>query len=71
MTFVPVTTVTIIPSTAGSRYIDLIHSTGDPCAWIVRISKKFLWFRRNSTRVWFSDEQQALRFAQSKAQQTA
>lgn len=70
MTFTPVTTITVVPTKNRSRRIEVLHTTADPCAWKVRLSKIFLLFRWKSKRIWFSDYQQALRFARAEAEKT-
>ena len=51
----------------GQRIIDILYDRNDPLVWIVRSSKKFLWFRMNSSVISFQDEQQALQYAREKA----
>jgi len=62
-TAIGVNTNTILSNNNG-RCIELIHHADDPCVWIIRISKKFLWFRMNPSTTLFMDKQQALIFAQ-------
>jgi hypothetical protein len=56
--------ITTILSNNNGRCIELIHRADDPCVWIIRISKKILWFRINPSTTWFMEKQQALIFAQ-------
>ncbi len=43
--------------------IELIHRESDPGMWIVRRSKKILWFTLRISSDWFTDNHQALTFA--------
>jgi hypothetical protein len=55
--------VTII-SNARDCFIELTHRDADPGLWIVRRTRRFLWFRRRISSDWFNDERQANDFAQ-------
>lgn len=48
--------------------IELLHHSYDPCLWIIRRSRKVLWFRWNRSLYWFYDKQNALRFAARQAE---
>lgn len=63
------TNMNTILSNDNGRCIELLHRAEDACIWIVRSSKKILWFRMNATTVWFQDKQQALAFAQTQAEE--
>jgi len=56
---------TILSNTNG-LCIELLHRADDPCVWVIRKSKKFLWFRMHPSTTWFMDKQQALIFAQKQ-----
>ena len=56
---------TIIPSNGSGCCVELIHYPDDPASWIVRSSKKFLWFRTNSVTMRFISKEQALAYAQN------
>ncbi len=60
------TNVNTILSNEKGLCVELLHHTDDPSVWIVRNSRKFLWFRLNASTVWFFDKQQALTFAQKQ-----
>ncbi|MBP6672370.1 MAG: hypothetical protein KA247_04445 [Bacteroidetes bacterium] len=47
-------------SHSNGIFVELLHHADDPCVWIIRESKKFLWFRRNVSDVWFFTKEQAL-----------
>ncbi|HQT91607.1 MAG TPA: hypothetical protein PL001_06220 [Candidatus Kryptobacter bacterium] len=53
----------IIISNARDCFIELIHRDSEPAAWIVRRWTKSLWFKKRVSSHWFSDERQALEFA--------
>lgn len=53
----------IVISDAGNSIIEVIHHDSDPAVWIVRSWTKFMCFRKRVSSQWFSDEQQALAFA--------
>jgi hypothetical protein len=44
-------------------FIELIHRHSNPTVWIVRRSKKVLWFKKEISSGWFTDGHQALLFA--------
>gem|GEM_PF-1283555 len=54
---------TTVISNAADCFIQLIHSDSNPTVWIVRRSKKTLWFRKRISSDWFTSGQQALLFA--------
>lgn len=47
--------------------VELLHHADDPCVWIVRESKKLLWFRWKASTVWFFTREQAVAFAQRRS----
>ncbi len=63
------TNINTILSNENGRCVELLHRTDDPCVWIIRSSKKFLWFRMNTSTAWFLDKQQALIFAQEQREE--
>ncbi len=63
------TNVSTILSNESGLCVELLHNTDDPSVWIVRNSRKFLWFRLNASTVWFFDKQQALIFAQKQKEE--
>ncbi|MFA6540775.1 MAG: hypothetical protein WCT99_04170 [Bacteroidota bacterium] len=58
-------TTTIIQSNDSGRCIEMIHHPDDPANWIVRSSKKVLWFRTKSVTMHFLSKVQALAYAQN------
>jgi hypothetical protein len=58
--------INAILSNTNGLCIELLHRVDDPCVWVIRSSKKFLWFRMHSSTTWFMDKQQALIFAQNQ-----
>ena len=54
---------TVISNDANC-FIELIHRNLYPTVWIVRRSKKILWFRKQISSSLFTDGEQALLFAQ-------
>jgi len=60
------TNINTILSNNNGRCIELLHRADDPCVWVIRSSKKILWFRLNSSTKWFLDKQMALTFAQEQ-----
>jgi hypothetical protein len=67
MSTVPDKTTQTMQSYDGKRFVEITHRKSDPLVWIVRSSRKFLWFRMDPKTVWFQDAHQALQFAQEKA----
>jgi hypothetical protein len=55
--------VTII-SNSRDCFIEVINRDVDPSSWIVRRSKKLLWFKRRVSSDWFLNRQQAFAFAE-------
>jgi len=53
----------IVISKAAECFIELIHRDSNPTVWIVRRSKKHLWFKKQISSAWFIDGEQALSFA--------
>jgi len=60
--------VTII-SNSRDCFIEVINRDTDPSTWIVRRSKKFLWFKKRIVSNWFLDKQQAFAFAEKLLQE--
>lgn len=50
-------------SNNGTWKFELLHDKTDPCVWIIRRSRSFLWFRWKSSTYWFFDKNNALDFA--------
>jgi hypothetical protein len=44
-------------------FIELLHRDSDPGVWKVRRWKKFLFFKKRISSVWFIDGEQALAYA--------
>lgn len=63
------TNINMVLSNTNGHCVELLHRADDPCVWIIRSSKKFLWFRMNSSKTWFLDKQLALAFAQKQQEQ--
>lgn len=57
---------TILSNDSGCC-IELLHYAYDPSVWIIRRSKKVLWFRLNASTFWFYDKKNALTFARKQA----
>jgi hypothetical protein len=53
----------LVVSSDRDCFVELIHRESDPATWIVKRWKKFLWFKKKISSDWFSDEQQAMAFA--------
>ncbi len=51
----------------GIWKFELLHDKTDPCVWIVRRSRSFLWFRWQSSSYWFFDRNNALDFARTQS----
>jgi hypothetical protein len=62
-------TQTTIISNAAGCFIQLIHKDSNPTVWIVRRSKKFLWFKKTISSDWFTSGPNALEFARKMKQQ--
>jgi len=58
----------LVISKVADCFIELIHRDSDPTVWIVRRSKKNLWFRKQISSDWFIDGQQAMSFARKMKQ---
>jgi hypothetical protein len=54
--------ITVI-SNDREHFVELTHHDSDPAVWIVRRSRKFMWFKKRISSDWFYDKQQALVFA--------
>lgn len=53
----------IVIANESSCRIEIIHRKMYPTVWIVRYSKKYLWFRKRISSTWFIDQKQAMAFA--------
>lgn len=62
----PNSSVELLSQTNGIC-VELLHHADDPCVWIVRESKKLLWFRLKASTVWFFTKEQALSFAHRRS----
>lgn len=62
----PNSSVELLSQMNGIR-IELLHHADDPCVWIIRESRKFLWFRRKVSDVWFFTKEQALASVQRRS----
>jgi hypothetical protein len=58
--------INTILSNADGCCIELLHNAYDPCLWTIRRSRKFLWFRLNSSIHMFYDKRNALEFARKQ-----
>ncbi|NUN69182.1 MAG: hypothetical protein HUU02_05675 [Bacteroidetes bacterium] len=54
-------------SNNGTWVFELLHDRTDPCVWIIRRSRAFLWFRWKRSLYWFFDRNNALEFARTQA----
>lgn len=43
--------------------IELTHHDSVPVSWTIRHATRIMWFKKRIASHWFSDEQQALAFA--------
>jgi hypothetical protein len=57
----------MVISKAADCFIELIHRKSNPTVWIVRRSKKTLWFKKRLSSDWFTSGKQALSFARKSA----
>ncbi|MFA6469587.1 MAG: hypothetical protein WCW35_11870 [Bacteroidota bacterium] len=58
--------ISTILSNESGFCIELLHNACDPMIWIIRRSKKFLWFRLHRSNSYFYDKQNALLFARKQ-----
>ncbi|TAK52014.1 MAG: hypothetical protein EPO24_15490 [Bacteroidetes bacterium] len=54
---------TIIISNTRECHITITHDDTDPGAWVVHCSKKGLLIEKNLTTDWFTNKEQAVKFA--------
>jgi hypothetical protein len=50
-------------------FIQLIHSDSNPTVWLVKRSRKILWFKKRLSSDWFTSGQTALEFARKMKRQ--
>ncbi len=58
----------MVISNVADCFIELIHRDSSPTTWIVRRSRKNLWFKKRISSHWFIDGGQALLFAREMKQ---
>ncbi|HEX2787932.1 MAG TPA: hypothetical protein VHP32_08505 [Ignavibacteria bacterium] len=52
-------------SNNSDNYVELINYDTDPNMWIVRVSKKILFFKKQKYAKWFNSEKTARAYAES------
>jgi hypothetical protein len=52
-------------SNNSDNYVELINHDTDPNMWIVRVSKKILFFKKQKYAKWFLNKKDALAYAES------
>ncbi|HMS64194.1 MAG TPA: hypothetical protein PKD83_02945 [Ignavibacteria bacterium] len=54
-------------SDKDNQSVELVNRLSDPGMWIVYIYKKFLFFKIKKSSHWFTNEEEALKFAKEYA----
>ena len=57
----------MITPAGSNHYVELLQTRNTGAAWVVRVFKKVLFFRKVVSSDWFLDQQQAKEFAESLA----
>lgn len=52
-------------SNNSDNFVELINYDTDPNMWIVRVSKKILFFKKEKYAKWFNNEKTARAYAES------
>lgn len=54
-----------VVSDTGKQTIELVNRISDPAMWIIYVYKKFLFFKIKKSSYWFTNEEEAMKFAGS------
>lgn len=54
-------------SDTGKQSIEMVNRISDPAMWIIYVYKKFLFFKIKKSSYWFTNEVEALKFAEGYA----
>lgn len=50
-------------SDTGKQTVEMVNRISDPAMWIIYVYKKFLFFKIKKSSYWFTNKEEALKFA--------